>query len=262
MREALKEAKRAYAIGEVPVGAVLVSDGRILARGHNQVELLQDATAHAEMLALGAGAAAIGNWRLLETTLYCTLEPCAMCAGALLLSRVKRVVWGAPDLRHGANGSWIDLFAHKHPMHAIEIVSGVLAAECAALMKEFFHARRDSTDFIPDTALSESSCACIIANDSRSRQPVYDCASSELWLSRHPEGSSGWGMDELIVQQAEKVLRCGQQWIPQLTAEDVLQPFDYPQLENNAPFRYEEGILEGMQTMKAALLATLKNKGV
>ena len=110
MREALKEAKKAFEKDEVPVGAVLVHKNRIIARGHNQVELLQDATAHAEMICLSAGAEALGNWRLAETTLYCTLEPCCMCAGALLSARVTRLVWGAPDLRVGANGSWIDLF--------------------------------------------------------------------------------------------------------------------------------------------------------
>jgi len=138
MREALKEARKAFDQEEVPVGAVLVKEGRIIARGHNQVELLQDATAHAEMLCLTSGMAATGNWRLEGATLYCTLEPCPMCAGALLASRLKRLVWGAPDLRLGANGSWTDLFALKHPMHTLEITSRVLEAESALLMKEFF----------------------------------------------------------------------------------------------------------------------------
>ena len=144
MREALKQAKKAYDAEEVPVGAVLVYENKVIARGYNQVELLKDATAHAEMLCIGAGAQALNNWRLLNTTLYCTLEPCTMCAGALFLSRIKRLVWGAPDLRHGANGSWIDLFVHKHPTHTIEITSGVLAPECATLMQEFFQKRRDA----------------------------------------------------------------------------------------------------------------------
>ncbi len=111
MLEALKEAWKAFQNGEVPVGAVLVKDGKMIAKGSNQVELLHDATAHAEMICMTAGEAALENWRLVETTLYCTLEPCVMCAGAMLLSRVPRLVWGAPDLRHGANGSWIDLFS-------------------------------------------------------------------------------------------------------------------------------------------------------
>ena len=142
MKEALKEAKKAYANGEVPVGAVLVFENEIIARGHNQVELLQDATAHAEMLCITSAASSIGNWRLEGTTLYCTLEPCAMCAGALLASRIKRLVWAAPDLRLGANGSWVDLFAKKHPMHAIEVQGRILEEESAVLMRAFFQERR------------------------------------------------------------------------------------------------------------------------
>lgn len=142
MLEALKEAWRAYLEGEVPVGAVLVQGDRVVARGHNQVELLKDATAHAEMLALTAGEEAQGDWRLEKTTLYCTLEPCSMCAGAILLTRVPRVVWSAPDIRHGANGSWVDLFAYKHPTHSVEIVSGVLKDYAAGLIQDFFRERR------------------------------------------------------------------------------------------------------------------------
>lgn len=138
MGEALKEALKGEREGEVPIGAVLVYEDRIIARGHNQVELLQDATAHAEMVCITAGAAALGNWRLSKTTLYCTLEPCAMCAGALFAARVHRIVWGAPDARVGANGSWVDLFAQKHPIHSIEVSSGVLERESAQMMKDFF----------------------------------------------------------------------------------------------------------------------------
>lgn len=143
MKEALKEAKKAFAKEEVPVGAVLVFEGKIVARGHNQVELLQDATAHAEMLCLTAASEAIQNWRLTGATLYCTLEPCAMCAGAILATRVERLVWGAPDLRVGANGSWIDLFEKKHPIHTLEITPRVLEAECAELMRQFFSEQRE-----------------------------------------------------------------------------------------------------------------------
>lgn len=143
MQEALKEARKAYKEGEVPVGAVLVLNNKVIARGHNQVELLKDATAHAEMICIGSGAQALENWRLLDTTLYCTIEPCCMCAGALFLARVKRLVWGAPDMRHGANGSFCDLFALKHPTHSIEITSGVLADVCGTLMQEFFRERRN-----------------------------------------------------------------------------------------------------------------------
>jgi tRNA(adenine34) deaminase len=142
MKEALKEAKKSFDEEEVPVGAILVRDGKILSKGRNQVELLQDATAHAEMLCLTSGASLIENWRLEGTTLYSTLEPCAMCAGAMFVSRIDRLVWGAPDLRVGANGSWIDLFAQNHPIHKIEVISGVLADECAFLMKEFFRLQR------------------------------------------------------------------------------------------------------------------------
>ncbi|MFZ0565399.1 MAG: tRNA adenosine(34) deaminase TadA [Chlamydiales bacterium] len=143
MREALKEAEKAYLSDEVPVGAVLVFEQRVIARAHNQVELLKDATAHAEMICMGAGAQALDNWRLLETTLYCTIEPCVMCAGGMLLSRIKRLVWGAKDIRHGANGSWMDLFARPHPFHRVEITSGILSDECGAILQNFFRERRE-----------------------------------------------------------------------------------------------------------------------
>jgi tRNA(adenine34) deaminase len=138
MLEALKEAWKAYQKKEVPVGAVLVKDGKIVARGHNQIELLNDATAHAEMLCITAGENALENWRLQDTTLYCTIEPCSMCAGAMMLTRVPRLVWGAPDIRHGANGSWVNLFEKPHPMHTITIKSGVLGEFAASLMQNFF----------------------------------------------------------------------------------------------------------------------------
>lgn len=142
MLEALKEAYKAFKTDEVPVGAVLVQQGKVIARGYNQVEILQDGTAHAEMLCLTAGSVALGNWRLLDTTLYCTLEPCAMCAGAALLSRISRLVWGARDLRHGVHGSWINLFQTPHPIHNLVIQGGVLEEPAAWLMKEFFKERR------------------------------------------------------------------------------------------------------------------------
>jgi tRNA(adenine34) deaminase len=142
MTEALKEAWAAYGEGEVPVGAVLVHNDHIVARGHNQVEQLKDATAHAEMICLSAGANALGDWRLTDATLYISLEPCAMCAGAILLSRVERVVWGAPDHRHGANGSWTDLFALQHPTHQLTITGNVLAEASAHLLKRFFQEQR------------------------------------------------------------------------------------------------------------------------
>jgi tRNA(adenine34) deaminase len=142
MYEALKEAKKAFLEEEVPIGAVLVQKGKIIARGFNQVELLKDATAHAEMLCITSGEHALDNWRLTGCTLYCTIEPCPMCAGALLLSRVDCLVWGAPDIRHGANGSWIDLFAKPHPTHTLNIRSGVLQPWCEQPLKLFFQKRR------------------------------------------------------------------------------------------------------------------------
>lgn len=143
MKEALAEAKKALAKEEVPVGAVLVRQGKVIARGHNQVELLHDPTAHAEMLCITSGTSSLENWRLDGVTLYCTLEPCAMCAGAILASRLERLVWGAPDLRLGANGSWIDLFSMNHPMHSLEITSRVLEEEAAFLMRHFFEMTRN-----------------------------------------------------------------------------------------------------------------------
>lgn len=142
MLEALKESWKAFKADEVPVGAILVKEGRIIARGSNQVEMLNDATAHAEMLCITSGESALGNWRLTGSTLYCTIEPCSMCAGAMLLSRVTTLVWGAPDLRHGANGSWINLFEPTHPTHQVEIRKGVLEEQCAWLMREFFQIQR------------------------------------------------------------------------------------------------------------------------
>lgn len=143
MKEALLQAQKAAKAGEVPVGAVLVYENKIIAKAHNQVEILQDATAHAEMICLTMGAAALGNWRLLGSTLYCTMEPCSMCFGAMFLSRIKRLVWGAPDLRHGANGSWINLLDKRHPTHQIEVTSSILVEECSYIIYDFFKKRRD-----------------------------------------------------------------------------------------------------------------------
>lgn len=142
MLEALKEAWIAFRNEEVPIGAVLVHKGKIIARGNNQVEMLRDATAHAEMLCLTAGSSVMENWRLLDCTLYCTIEPCAMCAGAMFLTRITKLVWGAPDLRHGANGSWINIFKTNHPIHNVVVESGVLKDYAATLMKDFFQKRR------------------------------------------------------------------------------------------------------------------------
>jgi tRNA(adenine34) deaminase len=142
MIEALKEAWKAYQADEVPVGAVLVKKEKIIARGHNQVEMLQDATAHAEMLCITAGENALQNWRLAETTLYCTIEPCSMCAGAIFLARVPNLVWGAPDSRHGANGSWVNLFEKTHPTHTVMVKSGILQEYSVNLLQDFFQKKR------------------------------------------------------------------------------------------------------------------------
>ena len=142
MREALREAERAGRRGEVPVGAVVVGAGRVLGRAGNAIEATQDPTAHAEMLALRQAAAALGTRRLLATTLYVTLEPCAMCAGAAVLARVPRLVFGATDPKSGACGSLCNIAADPRLNHRCQVRGGVLERECAELLKEFFMALR------------------------------------------------------------------------------------------------------------------------
>jgi tRNA(adenine34) deaminase len=143
MRLAIAEAERALAHDDVPVGAVIVgTSGNMLGAGHNERELLQDPSAHAEMLAIRAAAAAIGHWRLLDTTLYVTLEPCAMCAGAIVLARIPRVVYGTPDPKAGAAGSVLDVLAEPRLNHRPDVIGGILAPECAALLVAFFASRR------------------------------------------------------------------------------------------------------------------------
>ncbi|GMV97676.1 MAG: tRNA-specific adenosine deaminase [Phycisphaerae bacterium] len=142
MRQALAEARAALEAGDVPVGAVVVHDGRIIGRGHNQRELLQDPTAHAEILALGAAAAALGSWRLTGCAIYVTLEPCAMCAGALVLARIDRLVFGAADPKAGACGSLMNLARDERLNHRVAVEAGVLAAPCAELLRGFFARRR------------------------------------------------------------------------------------------------------------------------
>ncbi len=143
MCEALLEAKKAFAEGEVPIGAVLVFENKIIGRGHNGVEKNTDASSHAELICLQQGAKEIGNWRLLDSTLYSTLEPCAMCAGALALFRVKRLVYGAKDLRHGGDGSVFNILNHPHPIHQVEVTGGVYEEDSRYLMQEFFRKRRE-----------------------------------------------------------------------------------------------------------------------
>lgn len=142
MREALRQAKKAYATDEVPVGAVIVRDGKVIARAHNQVELLKDATAHAEMLALTQAEAAVGDWRLIDCDLYVTKEPCAMCAGALVHTRIRRVIFGCADPSVGAAGSMMNLLQMPAFNHRCEITSGILENECAAILQDFFRKRR------------------------------------------------------------------------------------------------------------------------
>jgi tRNA(adenine34) deaminase len=142
MREALRQAQRARAAGEVPVGAIIVHAGKIIGRAHNQVELLKDATAHAEMLALTQAEAAVGDWRLIECDLYVTKEPCAMCAGAIVHTRVRRVIFGCTDPAAGAAGSVMNLLQMPALNHRCDIASGVLQDECAAILQNFFRKRR------------------------------------------------------------------------------------------------------------------------
>ncbi len=138
MRLALDEARRATEHGDVPIGAVMVRGGEVLARAHNRREVDGDATAHAELLAIRQASQAIGHWRLEGVTLYCTLEPCAMCAGAMILARLPRLVYGAHDPKAGAGERVLDLLNHPQLNHRVEVTGGVLADECAALIVEFF----------------------------------------------------------------------------------------------------------------------------
>ena len=138
MRQALHEAQIALEEGETPVGAVVVHQGRIVARDHNRVERLTDATAHAEILVLGAAAGALGDWRLNDATLYVTMEPCPMCTGAILLSRVRRVVYGTRDARAGACGTRLDLVQANPFGHELRLTDGCLADDCTVLLQEFF----------------------------------------------------------------------------------------------------------------------------
>ena len=142
MRLALREAQRAREHGDVPIGAVVARAGEVIAVARNERELRQDPTAHAEILALRAAAQAFGSWRVLETTLYVTLEPCAMCAGAIVLARVPCVVFGASDPKAGAAGSVLDVLSEPRLNHRPEVRGGLLGEECGALLSAFFASRR------------------------------------------------------------------------------------------------------------------------
>ncbi|MEA2285458.1 MAG: tRNA(adenine34) deaminase [Solirubrobacteraceae bacterium] len=139
---AIAQAQRALHHDDVPIGAVVVHGGEVIGAGHNERELRQDPTAHAELIALRAAAEALGSWRVLDSTLYVTLEPCAMCAGAIVLARVPRVVYGCTDPKAGAAGSVLDILAERRLNHRPQVTGGVLAGPCAALLTEFFAARR------------------------------------------------------------------------------------------------------------------------
>lgn len=145
MRAAIEEARAAEAAGEVPVGAVCVVDGKVVGRGQNRVLRDLDPTAHAEIVALRAAAAEVGNYRLSECELFITLEPCAMCAGAMVHARLKRLVYGAADPKAGAAGSVLEVVNHPKLNHQMEVTAGVLGEECGEMLREFFKARRAQT---------------------------------------------------------------------------------------------------------------------
>jgi tRNA(adenine34) deaminase len=144
MREALRFATKAYKADEVPVGAVIVRDGKILARAYNQVEMLKDATAHAEMLVITQAEAAVGDWRLTDCELYVTKEPCVMCAGAIVHVRLKRVIFGCADPGGGGAGGLLNVLQNTSLNHQCEITPGVLGDECAAILQDFFRKKRTS----------------------------------------------------------------------------------------------------------------------
>ena len=142
MSEALKEAEKAFDSDEVPVGAVIVHEGKVIARAHNQIKLLKDPTAHAEMIAITQAASHLASERLINAVMYVTIEPCSMCAGAMVLARIKRLVYGADDPRTGACGSVVNITNNKKLNHRIKVEKGVLEKECAWLLKEFFKKKR------------------------------------------------------------------------------------------------------------------------
>jgi tRNA(adenine34) deaminase len=144
MEEALREAQRALTLGEVPVGAVVVRDGQIVARGCNRPVSSNDATAHAEILALREAGQAIGNYRLVDCDLYVTVEPCAMCAGAITHARVRRLIYGAEDAKAGAVHSMLQVLNHPKLNHKVDVTSGVLAARCMELLQSFFREKRNA----------------------------------------------------------------------------------------------------------------------
>lgn len=143
MEIALEEAKKAKDIGEVPIGAVIVKNGEVIAKAYNKRETLKNPLAHAEILAIDKASKILDSWRLLDCTIYVTIEPCAMCAGAIVNSRIERLVIGAMDPKMGACGSVVDLVRHEKFNHRVEIMSGVLEEECSSIMKDFFKKLRN-----------------------------------------------------------------------------------------------------------------------
>lgn len=164
MKIALEEAKKSFLLGEVPVGAVLVKNNLVIAKAHNLVETSKDPSSHAEILCIKEGAKALNNWRLLDCTLYITLEPCAMCFGAIALSRIKKIVWGAEDRRQGACGSWVDLIEAKHPIHQIQFQKGILQEDSSVLLKSFFKKRREEN---ADKKRFSSGAGLLVSRDDR-----------------------------------------------------------------------------------------------
>jgi tRNA(adenine34) deaminase len=150
MHEALRQAQKAFEASEVPVGAVVVRSGKIIARAFNQVELLKDATAHAEMLALTQAEAAVGDWRLSDCDLYVTKEPCPMCAGALVHTRIRRLVFGCKDSSAGAARSVMNLLQMPTLNHRCDVAFGVLQDQCAAILQDFFRKRREQPELSKD----------------------------------------------------------------------------------------------------------------
>jgi tRNA(adenine34) deaminase len=155
MKEAIKEAKKAEDLREVPIGAILVIDGKIISRAHNLRESKQSAVAHAELLAIEQACKKTGSWRLENAHLYVTLEPCAMCSGAIILSRVSRVVFGASDPKGGCAGTFMNLLQDERFNHQSEVKSGVLEAECGQLLSDFFRKLREQRKIVKKQSLQE-----------------------------------------------------------------------------------------------------------
>ena len=157
MEEALKEARKAYDLGEIPIGAVLVKDGQIISRHHNRRELDHDATAHAEVLVIREANQLLKRWRLTGCTLYVTIEPCPMCAGAIINSRIDRIVYGSSDYKGGAVESLFNILSHPGLNHEPEVRAGVLADQCSQIMKDFFKERRQQAKARRSTQVAEGS---------------------------------------------------------------------------------------------------------